>query len=94
MAFAALGAHEFAPAAVFESLGRSLVRFNLGQLSVSQVYGGCIVQTNWGTTPSPVLWQVPSTTIAVQALLNARAQDHKHSTSLPTGSLLDMAYIF
>jgi hypothetical protein len=32
MALAALGAHEFAPAAIFESLGCGLVRFNLWQL--------------------------------------------------------------
>jgi hypothetical protein len=93
MALAALGAHELAPAAIFESLGCGLVRFDLWQFFCLLIDYGWMVQTNWGTTPSPVLWRMPSTTVAVQALLALRAQDHKHRTSFQIGLLLDLACI-
>jgi hypothetical protein len=64
-----------------------------GNFFVSWVDYGWMVQTNWGTTPSPVLWRMPSTTVAVQALLALRAQDHKHRTSFQIGLLLDLACI-
>jgi hypothetical protein len=55
MAFAALGAQKFTPAAISKSLGCSFVRFNLWQLLSPECDDSQMVQTNWGTTPSPVL---------------------------------------
>jgi hypothetical protein len=86
MAFAALGAHEFASAAIFESLGCGLVRFNLWQL--------CLLSLLWLDGPNKLGDDpVPPLSDECLPLLATRAQDHKHSTSLQTGFLLDMAYI-